>query len=149
MWIIWLILGIWMVILTYLFLKSLGNYNRLTKNVSEKTLSEVLSEFLEQSKATQLELNTVRSEIAKVKKDGLKNIQKMGLVRFNPFADTGGDQSFTLALLDGNDDGMILTSLYSRNTMRWYVKTVHRSKGVEHDLSKEEQEAVKKAARMK
>jgi hypothetical protein len=51
-------------------------------------------------------------------------VQHLGLVRFNPFDDTGGNQSFALALLDANADGVVLSSLHSRSATRVYVKAV-------------------------
>lgn len=48
----------------------------------------------------------------------------MGLVRFNPFEDTGGNQSFALALLDAHGDGVIVSSLHARNMTRVYAKAV-------------------------
>ena len=74
-----------------------------------------------------------------------KQIQKIGLLRYNPFADTGGEQSFIVSLLDYNNSGIILTSLQGRSGTRWYAKKVKRGKGTEFDLSKEEEEAIKKA----
>ncbi len=72
------------------------------------------------------------------------NIQRVGLVRFNPFAETGGNMSFALALLDGRDNGIVISSLHSREGTRIYVKSI------EHGLSKspltgEEQEAIDKS----
>src|SRR3989338_6850057 len=75
-------------------------------------------------------------------------IQKIGLLRYNPFADTGGEQSFVVSLLDQNNSGIILTSLQGRSGTRWYAKLVKRGEGVEFDLSKDEEEALKKAKQL-
>ena len=53
-----------------------------------------------------------------------KALQRVGLVRFNPFEDTGGNQSFALALLDADRDGVIVSSLHSRDLTRVYAKAV-------------------------
>lgn len=50
--------------------------------------------------------------------------QHVGLVRFNSFADTGGNNSFALALLDGLGNGVVISSLYGRNSMRLYAKPI-------------------------
>ena len=76
-------------------------------------------------------------------------MQKVGILRFNPFADTGGDQSFVFAILDGNDTGIVLTSLHSRSTTRWYAKNVKKGKGVDFDLSQEEEKTIKTAVSLK
>ena len=65
----------------------------------------------------------------------------MGLVRYNPFEETGGNQSFALALLDADEDGFIISSLHARAGTRVYAKalTGGRSEGA---LSEEEAEAL-------
>jgi hypothetical protein len=66
-------------------------------------------------------------------------------LRFNPFNDTGGDQSFILALLDGKNAGVVISGLYSWSGTRWYAKKVVDGKGVEHELSKDEKKAIDEA----
>ncbi len=80
-----------------------------------------------------------------LEKDGSLHVQKIGLLRFNPFKDTGGDQSFILALLNTNDTGIVISGLYSRTGTRWYAKRVIDGKGSEYELSDEEKKAVKEA----
>lgn len=76
---------------------------------------------------------------------GQLHIQKVGLLRFNPFKDTGGDQSFVLALVDGNDTGIVISGLYARSGTRWYAKKIVSGKGVGYELSEEEKKAIKEA----
>lgn len=142
---LFIIVFFWLVGLTVLLFKALGNYNRLTFGVTKKTLTEVLNNFLESEKLTKSELQKVLSEIKSLKLESESFIQKIGLVRFNPFSDTGGDQSFSLAILDEKENGIVITSLFARTGVRWYVKKVHLGRGIEHDLSKEEKEAIKKS----
>ena len=73
-----------------------------------------------------------------------RSIQRVGLVRFNPFEDTGGQQSFALALLDAKADGVVITSLHSRQQSRIYLKAISGGAS-DTALSKEEADAVKKA----
>ena len=70
--------------------------------------------------------------------------QRVGLVRFNPFEDTGGNQSFALALLDADGNGWVLSSLHARTGTRVYAKSIRggRSDGA---LSEEETAAIKQA----
>lgn len=74
------------------------------------------------------------------------NVQKIGLVRFNPFNETGGDHSFSLALLDGNGNGFVMTGLHTRERTRLYIKPIRNLKS-EYELSQEEQKAIKEALR--
>jgi hypothetical protein len=73
-----------------------------------------------------------------------QSIQKVGVVRFNPFADTGGDQSFAVALLDAEGNGVVLSSLHGRADTRIFAKSVQRGRS-KHALSDEEQDAIRKA----
>jgi len=76
---------------------------------------------------------------------GLRHaIAHVGLVRFNPFDDTGGNQSFALALLDANADGVVLSSLHSRAATRVYVKAILSGRA-EAPLSEEELAALRDA----
>lgn len=143
-----LLLGVvvvWLGGVTFLVLRTISHFNRLSRGVTDKTLSEVLTEQLKQEKLTKEELSKVLIEIENTKKEAKKSIQKIGIVRYNPFSDTGGDQSFSVVFLDGHDDGILLTSLFARTGVRWYIKPIRNGKGQEHELSKEEKEALKKA----
>ncbi len=75
---------------------------------------------------------------------GRRAVQRIGLVRYNPFEDTGSNQSFALALLDDNGDGIVLSSLHSRHTTRIYAKPLVRGRS-EAPLSTEETEALRRA----
>jgi len=74
-----------------------------------------------------------------------RSIHKVGVVRFNPFKDLGGDQSFSIALLDGQNNGMVISGLHTREGNRIYAKSVEKGKTVKHPLTEEEIEAIKKA----
>jgi len=73
-----------------------------------------------------------------------RSIQKVGVIRFNPFADTGGDQSFAIALLDADGNGVVLSSLHGRADTRIFAKQVQAGRS-KHALSDEEQDAIRKA----
>lgn len=73
-----------------------------------------------------------------------RSVQRIGMVRFNPFADTGGDQSFAIALLDGDGNGVVLSSLHSRSDTRIFAKPVAAGRS-SHPLSDEEQAAIRQA----
>ena len=72
-------------------------------------------------------------------------IQRVGFVRFDAFEDVGGEQSFALALLDAKNNGVVLSNLFSRVDSRVYAKRITAGAS-EHNMSTEEQEAVRKAA---
>lgn len=68
----------------------------------------------------------------------------IGLVKFNPFSDTGGDQSFVVSLLNRHGSGILITSLHGRGITRMYAKKVTNG-SCEQDLSAEEKQALSQA----
>lgn len=77
--------------------------------------------------------------------DTSNTIEKMKLIRFNPFDDVGGDQSFILVLLNKENSGILLTSLHHRSFSRIYAKPIKNGQGDNITLSKEEKSAILKA----
>jgi hypothetical protein len=142
---IWVFVVIWISILSVFVFRMIGHYNRLTYGISKQSLKEILEVLLKNQESLRTDVNHLRQDLDDLASVGKLHIQKVGLVRFNPFSDTGGSQSFTLALLDGHNNGLVMTSLYARTGNRWYVKEVYGGKGKEYDLSKEEENAIQKA----
>jgi len=116
----------------------------LTRGAEGKDLGEVLDAHLDKVFAVSAEVDelTVRTAVAEA--NLRRSFQRIGLVRFNPFEDTGGNQSFALALLDANGDGIVLSSLHSRTGTRVYAKAVNGGRS-ETALSDEETQAVRDA----
>lgn len=107
-----------------------------------------LEDLIDKSAAEIGRINLGLAKINKRQDDQEKTletaIRKVGVVRFNPFKNTGGDQSFAIALLNSGDSGIVISSLYLREGMRIYAKPVERAKS-KYPLSAEEEEAIKKA----
>lgn len=139
------VIFVWLIALSVFFWRILRHYNNLTKGVSQKTLKTILEEVLKNIDLHKKDIENLKDYSLKLEKEGFLHIQKVGLIRFNPFKDTGGDQSFILSLVDGNDTGVIISGLYSRSGTRWYAKKVVEGKGVEHELSEEEKKALREA----
>ena len=86
------------------------------------------------------------AKINSLEKISEKSVQKIGLIRYNPFSGVGSNQSFSVAILDQKDNGIVITSLYTREGNRVYAKPVVRGNS-EYPLSKEEKEAINRAKR--
>lgn len=136
---------IWLTIISFFLYKMISSYHRLGKGVTKENLTSVLHKITGSLELSKKELAEVSSRCDKIEHEGTFHVQKIGLLRFNPFSDTGGDQSFIVALLNGRDDGVLLSSLHSRVGTRWYTKKIKEGKGVEHALSNEEKEAIQSA----
>lgn len=136
---------IWLLVLSVLIWNLVSHYNKLTQGVSDKNLKSILEDLLKEVSFSKKELDSLKQYCSKLQKEGLLHIQKVGLVRFNPFKDTGGDQSFILSLIDGNNNGVIISGLYSRSGTRWYAKRIVNGKSIEYELSEEEKKALEQA----
>ncbi|MFH2085724.1 MAG: DUF4446 family protein [bacterium] len=129
-------------ILLFWLLRVARHYNSLTHGIEQKTLMNALQGIQSTIAEHERVQGITKNELQKVKESAELHVQHVTLKRFNPFGDTGGDQSFMLALLDGNLDGVVITSLHSRENTRFYVKSVKGGVGIDHPLSDEEQKII-------
>jgi len=109
-----------------------------------KDLGEVLVRQLEKIQVQEKDIKEILKEISRLDKITQKSFQKIGIVRFNPFKDMGSDQSFSIALLDGKDNGFVISSLYGREGNRIYAKSIEKGNS-QYVLSEEEKQAIGKA----
>jgi hypothetical protein len=109
-----------------------------------KNIEQMLIKYSEDVEDALKKLDELAEFSAKLHKSSTASIQKIGLIRFNPFDDTGGDQSFCLAALDARNNGFILSSIHARSGTRIYTKEISTGKS-SHHLSDEETAALKKA----
>ncbi|RJR25153.1 DUF4446 family protein [Candidatus Microgenomates bacterium] len=144
-----LVVFAWLGAITFLLVRIYRTFSRLTKGASDKDLKTLLEELLGQVKKNQEKDTDLEKSLLETQKEALLHIQKVGLIRYNPFADTGGNQSFVLALLDGNNNGVVITSLHSRESTRVFSKPVIAGKESEFEFSKEEVQAISEAQKKK
>lgn len=109
-----------------------------------KKTPENLKEILEHLRRLEESNKKVARDLENFKKHSKKTLQKVGMVRFNPFKEMGGEQSFVVALLDADNNGFVISSLYGQESSRVYAKPIANG-GSSYSLSKEEEEAVTKA----
>jgi hypothetical protein len=102
-----------------------------------QSVEEILGEF----KLLQSDFAKLSENFRALQNKNIDNLQKIAVVRFNPFNETGGNQSFSLAILDGNDYGIVITSLFSRNENRVYSKPIKNGIS-EFTLTDEEKQAI-------
>ncbi len=139
--------GLWLVALTVYVVRAVGHYKKITKGADGKNLGNVLEGLINKEGELTKKLREVAENMIKQQNLELFHLQKQSLIRFNPFEDAGGDQSFVIALLDGRDNGFVISSLHARGSTRVYAKAVIAGKSQTHQFSKEEKEAVEKALR--
>lgn len=140
----------WLILLAYTTLLS-RRMARLSKRrearLEEGRIEDVLDYVSENTRAV-TDMRARVEELGRLNHEqscGLTGcIQRVAMVRFNAFEDVGGEQSFAIALLDAQANGVVLSSLYGRQDSRLYAKTVIGGQG-ERPLSDEERRAVEKA----
>ncbi len=139
------ILLVWISILTFFYFKAVRHYQKLTAGVTKENLMKVLEEHFSRTEGLEQATSVIREDIEGIKREDLTHLQRVGLLRFNPFDETGGNQSFALALLDDHGDGVVISSLHSRETTRIYGKPVKNFAEAGFEFSAEEKQAVDEA----
>ena len=121
-------------------------FKKLSKGVDKGNLIKILESLIIKEGENEKSIKEIEKVIKDIKEDNLYHIQKVAIVRFNPFKELGGDHSFSLALLNANNSGFVITGLHTRERTRVYVKKIDKGKSTTQ-LSEEEKEAIKKAER--
>ena len=117
-------------------------YKNITSGIDGTNMEEVILQYVEQVKDVNGKYSDLLQAIGNVYNKQKNCIQKVGMVRYNPFEETGGNLCYALALLNEKNDGVILNSIYSRDGSYNYGKPIVAGK-TEYNLSKEEVEALK------
>lgn len=141
------ILLLWDVFLTIVFIYYVKRSRGLTSGIDGKNIVEIVAKQNERMATVVDKLDRVILEASRLKEDAKKNLRKIGVVRFNPFQEVGGDQSFVVSFLDDEGKGIVLSSLHGRGGTRVYAKTIEKGEGKGYTLSTEEKEAIRNAGR--
>lgn len=110
-------------------------------NDHPENLEDILNAIVSKIKGLEQGHEDTNNNLTNTANQASTAVKKLGLIRFNSFADEGGNLSFCLAMLDSDNNGVVLTSLHGRQQNRMYAKKVLGSVG-EVALNDEEQQAV-------
>src|SRR5689334_2547632 len=135
---------IWLALLTLFFIRERNFLKKLFPDQSTRDIRQKFKQLIEIVEEFDKRGVSLEKSLQSVKREGLTHFRKVVVSRYNPYNDTGGDQSFTAVFLDGKLNGLILTSLHSRAGTRIYAKVISGGKS-DLDLSKEESEILQKA----
>lgn len=138
-----LALDIFLIVLFFLLNAKIRN---IFKGTGSLDLERVLLYLQGRDEMSQKEIEILKKRLGVVEEEFPKDIRRVGLVRYNPFSDAGGDQSFALALLDEHKDGVVISSLYGREMNRVYAKRIEKGQSAKHQLTEEEKQAISEAA---
>lgn len=123
-------------------------YNTMMKGMDGVNVEQLLVNHIEKVKETVGKVDRLSIDCEKIKEAAKKNIQKVGVIRFNAFEDMGSDLSFAIALLDYQNDGMVISSIYSRSESRMYAKPILAGQS-SYLLTDEEKHALSQAMERK
>ena len=120
-------------------------YNNFMKKLgSSDSLEEDLETYMSRVDEVERQNAETFNHVKNIDQNLTKCIQKVGIVRYSAFKDTGSDLSFALALLDENDNGVVLNGIYSREMSNIYAKPVEKGQST-YMVSEEEAQAIEKA----
>jgi hypothetical protein len=119
--------------------------NILFSGKDAANLESVILSHSEEIKALDKEIQELFEISNKIHQLSLLSIHKVEILRFNPFKDLGGDQSFAIALINGRDSGLIISSLHTREGTRVYAKPITKGKSEKYTLTEEEEKVLKQA----
>ena len=117
----------------------------ITRGEEGASLEGVLDAHLEKVYGLGREVERLTTRTGALEVTAPRTFQRVGLVRFNPFEETGGNQSFALALLDAQGNGLVLSSLHARSGTRLYAKAIREGRS-DAGLSEEETAAIRQAS---
>lgn len=150
----WIVLGISVMLGVLLFMQNSRlrrlerQFRALMKGAGATTLTMSLGDLVadqaERLESARAGVDALRQRVSNLEAPVARSVQCIGIVRYNPFGDTGGDQSFAVALLDRRGDGVVISSLHGRNATRFYAKPV-KAGASPLTISEEEVQAVQQA----
>jgi hypothetical protein len=104
-------------------------------------IEEILSEYIKDVSLLKQKNENQDKELERLENNLKKCVQKVGVVRYNAYNDTGSDLSFTLALMDAADNGVVVNGLYSRESSSIFAKPLIKGE-TRYNLSAEEIQAI-------
>lgn len=137
---------IFLIILSLKLSKLKKRYERFTggEEIHSENLENMLYEYNENVKKSNETYGKVLSMIQEIDDEMKWCTQKIGVIRYNPFDEMGGNLCYAVAILDGKDNGVVLNGIHSRNGTFTYAKPIER--GVSpYVLTEEELQALEKA----
>ena len=114
---------------------------RIFRSIGGSNIQDSLNHFLDRVEEINDRSVVLENHCNEIDRKMLKCFQKIGVVRYNAFENVGSDLSFSIALLDANDDGFVINGIYSRDSSCTYAKPINNGTA-KYVLSAEEMQAV-------
>ncbi|MGI6112772.1 MAG: DUF4446 family protein [Mahellales bacterium] len=123
-------------------------YKKLMRGMNNKNLEAIINDSFDNIERSIARVDELEVQCTYIKNQLKQCFQKIGIVRYNPFKEMGSDLSFSIALLDDRNNGLVLTGLYGRNTTSIFAKPISNLQS-NYALTTEEQEALQIALERK
>ncbi|MGC8837113.1 MAG: DUF4446 family protein [Anaerolineae bacterium] len=136
-----LAVALWLAYLTWRQVRLERRLRTLLTAASGADLESLLQSYLTQVQETASQVQDLNALARRLQVAARYSLQHLGVVRFNPFPDTGGNQSFAIALVDGHGNGVVISSLHAREGTRVYAKPLKKWES-EYALTEEEKQAI-------
>lgn len=141
------ILG-WLLFLTFKYKKLLSKAEIIFKEEKPEKLTSLINKYFDKIEKVEDTETDIRNELSRIRKMSETGLHKVGLIRYNPFGSVGGNQSFSLALLNKENNGFVISSIHSREGTRVYSKPITGGDSA-HNLSEEEKKSIEIAINKK
>ena len=123
-------------------------YRKMMRGVNNKNLEQMLSDNLDNIEKALNKSQEAVDECKNISQELKGCVNKVAIMRYKAFDDVGSDLSFSIAILDSYNDGVIITGIYSRHDSTTYAKPI--DKGISrYDLSEEELHVLNEAINSK
>lgn len=119
------------------------SYRRLTRGINKKNLEEIIIEFTNKVNEMEKEIAVLKKTNEEMAEEIKSCVKTPEILRFNAFDNMGSNLSFSLALLDSNNNGLVMTNISSREDSRFYAKSIREGKSEQY-LTPEEESVVDK-----
>ena len=137
------ILFIWTIIQQLSLGKIKKSQEKLFQGKSAQSLEEVILAHQNNLSNLNNQLTNLSSKTDSLTTLSNAGLNKVGMIRFNPFKNLGGNQSFSIAFLNSHHNGLVISSIYSNDGSRFYSKTIAGGKSQkQYPLTKEEEQAI-------
>jgi len=132
----------WLVFITWILFNTRSHYFRLIKTTGQTKIDEILNSLLDLQKRQKEEIEIIKKKLEKQIENSKYYLQKINIVRFHPF-EKAGESSFVIAFLDEKRNGIVMTFLYTKESLRVYSKDIEEGKGKSYPLTEEEEKAIR------
>ena len=123
-----------------------GSYQKMMQGAEGKSIEEMMLARIREIEELKQSVSDLQNQQRQLSADGMKHLQRLGLIRFNAFDNTGSDLSFSLAMTDAERNGFVLSGIYGREESRVYAKPIVAGEST-YMLTKEEKQALEAAAK--